>query len=306
MPVSECKKYRGRLVDLFYGELRGDLLEATKGHLKNCPACQEEYRELKALSKAVDSVAVPAVAQEDISRVIDLVSREEPWHERLWNLLKYNLAPIERMFLPGLLSVLVCFLTLAPIVFSDAGKYISPMALLVCGVLWSSIYNSIIGAIIESSRHREGVIRLRVVIYGVLVSILFMHFFYFAGFKSSLLSSDLASSFLLKLPGSLTLCSALALLVVGMALGLLLKRRSFPHLLLILTLYLAINLPGFSVFSRLQFSLYTLLAYSFPVVLAAVLGLCLGKVLKELDEKRKAVKEPKVPLRQRTAGSAGS
>ncbi len=279
--MSDCSKFKGRLIDKYYGELRGRALEQTDEHLQQCEQCRKELSELESFGSVVSEFSVPEVNGDGVAAVMEAVTMEQPWSVRLWALLKTNLEPVERICLPGVLSILTCFLTLAPIILHGVDT-IPPMALLVCGVLWSSIYNSIIGAVLEGSRHREGAIRLRVVLYGVLVSMLFMHFFYYASLKFSLLPANLAASFLLRLPSSLTVCSALALLVVGMGIGLFVKRRSFPHLLLILTLYLTINLPGLSVFSKVTVTISTVVNLAAPVILSALLGLALGHLLQEL------------------------
>mgnify|MGYP001551303913 CR=1 FL=1 len=297
--MSDCSKFKGRLIDMYYGELRGRALEQTQEHLEACADCREEFEGMETFGTMVSQFDVPPCNEDGVAAIMEAVSRDQPLRHRIWAVLKTNLEPVERIFLPGVLSILTCALTLAPIVMGPGVKTIPPMALLVCGVLWSSIYNSIIGAVLEGSRHRDGHIRLRVVLYGVLVSMLFMHFFYFAGLKFALLPANLAATFLLRLSGCLTMCSALALLVVGMGIGLFVKRRSFPHLLLVLTLYLSINLPGLSVFTRMQVSLSSLLNLAMPVILAAILGLGLGHLLQEAYENYQK-SHRREPLRRQT------
>jgi len=291
--MSDCTTIRNRLVDLQYGELDESLQNETRAHLADCAPCRVEYSEIQAFAATVSTFDVPAVDDGRIAAILDAAAAQRPLAQRILAALRYNLEPVERMFLPGFLSVATCFLTLAPIVFGHRGLHtISPMALLVCGVLWSSVYNSIIGAVLESSRNRHSAIRMRVVLYGVLLSMLCMHFFYLAGLRWSFLPPGLAAVMTLRLSSSLTFCSALALLVVGIGIGTFVARRSLPHMLLVLALYLAINLPGLAVFARSQVTLQTVIHQAVPIVLSGLLGLCLGHLCKELLELRQRRSAP--------------
>jgi len=292
--MSDCTKYRGRLVDLHYGELDRKSAQQVRMHLDACSSCRAEFDSLRDLGSMFDGFDVEPLSDSRVMELVRVVEARRPWWRRAWGVMRTNLQPVERMFLPGILGALTCFLTLAPILKSNQLHRFPPVALLVCGVLWSSIYNSIIGTLLESSRRKDGVIRLRVVLYGVLVAMLFMYALFFAGARLALLPQELVGVLMLHLPGSLTACSALSLLFVGAGMGLLLDRRCLPHMLLVLVLYLSINLPGLSVLSTVQVTLKSIVDLAVPIALSGLVGLILGKMAKDIIAR---VRKPKaVPM----------
>lgn len=78
-----CPDARPHLAALVYGDLGPSEVRAVQEHLAGCPACRQEYAELRQVRRALDAVPAPSV-QVDLPRLYREAAARQARRARRW------------------------------------------------------------------------------------------------------------------------------------------------------------------------------------------------------------------------------
>jgi len=108
-----CELVHERLVEAAYGELRDDLVPELERHLGNCPDCQAEEAQLRALKLLADAYPVldpePNLVARSRMRLEEALDSLPPlrWYERLVQHAGNSIAKLQAMPVAAALLVLI-------------------------------------------------------------------------------------------------------------------------------------------------------------------------------------------------------
>lgn len=286
------------LVDYHYGELAPEARSSVDAHLAGCATCRADLAVLERLGGMVDGLESPLLDDERVLDMVAEIARRRPFRERAWAALRGALGPVEAIFLPGFLGALLCVLTLAPIAATGGFERVPPLILLLCGIVWTSIYNSVVTTLLRGEDGPAALVRLRVVLYAVLAALAGTHLLagstvrlhnWFA-YLPSRIFPIVAGRLALRPHDSITAAGCVALFCVLLALGFFVRRRLAGTSVLVVALYLFIALPGALIVTRAPLTLAVICSLAAPLVLFGVGGALIGHLLGEIGRDARRIR----------------
>lgn len=278
-----CGKMKNLIVDYHYKESSASETATVVKHLDVCNNCASYYEELVGMLDTVSECPVGSYSSEQVGSAVKFATGPVSRLEQLrWSVYEL-LSPAGHLLLPGLISGLLCALTLGPVMLGDMSIKMSSELLLVSAVLWASVYTTLVSAIFNASSSRSSShINLRVLVYSVFAGCFIMNASLYVGLKGGLFSGTLVHAMSIHLPKALGLCSSLAILVVATIVSTLEDRYILSTMLSIVALYLAINIPVFFCVAGMELTLFSVLNFIGMVVASGLAGVLLGGLLKDL------------------------
>ena len=271
------------IVDYYYKECsEAERLKVT-AHINTCNDCQSFYEELTGMLSTVSDSPVATFDEAKFQAAIQFATGPVSRLEKLrWSMYEV-LSPAGNLLLPGLISGILCALTLGPVMLSDMSIKMSSELLLVSAVLWASVYTTLVSAIFNSAFSKKSShINLRVLVYSVLAGCFVMNASLFMGLKGGLFSGSMVHAVSIHLPKALAICSSVAILVVTTLVSTLEDRHILSTMLSIVALYLAINIPVFFCVAGLELTLFSVLNFIGMVVASGLAGVLLGGIINDV------------------------
>lgn len=278
-----CSKMRNLIVDYHYKESSSTESSTVVKHMDLCSDCTSYYQELVGMLDTVSDCPVDSYSQEQVHSAVQFATGPVSRLEQLrWSIYEL-LSPAGQLLLPGLVSGLLCALTLGPVMLGDMSIKMSSELLLISAVLWASVYTTLVSAIFNDSFSKSSShINMRVLVYSVFAGCFIMNASLYMGLKGGLFSGSLVHAMSIHLPKALGLCSSLAILVVATIASTLEDRYILSTMLSIVALYLAINIPVFFCVAGMELTLFSVLNFIGMVVASGLAGVLLGGLLKDV------------------------
>jgi len=288
---STCETMEGLIVDHYYHECSALEVVTVEEHLHNCKRCKKFSRSLATTLDDVSDCYVPHIEEQAVASTIDKLIQAEirsrSWLNNTWSLVVSAVSPAGTLLLPGLVSAVLCTLTLAPLLLGRPSIKMPSELLFASAVLWASVYTTLVSAIFnapeKAENRRQTSIDLRSLVYGVLVCCLLMNVSVYTSLKGGFFSKHLIQSMSVQMPKALCLGSVFAVMSVTLMFSMFDKKRNvIPTVLSVVSLFLAINIPVFFCVSGISLTAYSVLNYVGLVVAAAVAGVLLGRLFLDL------------------------
>lgn len=154
--MVSCQELELRLIELITGDPPEDLI----CHLKSCPGCRTKHQQWAHLWTLMDQwdeeKPSDQVVESVLSQVRTGLRRDETrWRGRLWRNLSETLVPLLAATAMAFLGVFLGAKKIGP-----ALESLSPLALLICGVVWTAIYSCMFFLCLErvgGSRRIQGI-----------------------------------------------------------------------------------------------------------------------------------------------------
>lgn len=154
--MATCEEIELRLLELLRERPPEDLIF----HLQSCPNCREKQEQWVQIWTLMDQweEEKPSdhVTESILSQARTSLRREEArWHSRLWRNLSETLVPLFAATAMAFLGV-----TLGAKKIGPALESLSPLALLICGVVWTATYGCMFFLCLErvgGSRRIQGI-----------------------------------------------------------------------------------------------------------------------------------------------------
>ena len=278
-----CERFQELIVDSYYKECSvSEALELDE-HLSDCEECSTHARDLHLFLGYLSCDETPLVKDEAIEEAARSITGPVSAFDRFrWSFYE-ALSPAGYLLLPGFVSAVLCSLTLGPVMYSEVSIKLSSGLLLLCAVMWTGVYTTLVSAIFNSSSStgREQV-NLRLLVYSVLAGCFLMNATLYLSLKGILFSPYLTRAVSVHLPRALSLCSAFAILVVATAVSIFEERYNVATTLSIVPLYLAINIPVFFCVSGSGLTMMSIIRFVSVVVAAGIGGTLAGGIVQDI------------------------
>lgn len=278
-----CSKMENLIVDYYYKESSDAETATVVEHLNACSNCAAYYEQLVGMLDSVSDCPVGVVSDKQVEGAIHFATGQVSRLEQLrWSLYEL-LSPAGNLLLPGLISGLLCALTLGPVMLRDMPIKMSSEHLLLSAVLWASVYTTLVSAIFNASSCRSSShVNLRVLVYSVFAGCFIMNASLYIGLKGGIFSNSLVQAMSIHLPKALSLCSTFAIFIVATVVPILEDRHIMSTMLSTVALYLAINIPVFFCVAGMELSMYLVLNFIGMVVASGLAGVLLGGIIKDV------------------------